>query len=431
VNHHATRTTGGVARTLARVVLAAALMLGTAAQAEDIAALARLAPQPTVQAARAQLHAAEAALAAARNPWSASAQVGYASSAFNNPAPLTGTTTQDAVQTQLTLSVNPFPNGDSADAIRKAELNVQAARLAYRETLVSVQVAAVLAAAQVGLARDGLSAARRAMDVAEASLTAVRLQVARGAASAADARQAEAAVRAARERVQAGEENVRLALSGAAPYWGAGVPSVDAPGPPVPAEPPAVQRARLGTGLAELDLAAAQRALIPVVQVTYGRGPVSVSLDSRSLQPRATYTYSTREDPLRPAWSFSVGAAVEFGAGTLPGVDAVRARLAAAVASEQAARMEAALHAESLEVRLTQARRGVALAQAALADAERTLTETRAREQLGLVSPLVTARAALDVTAAQADVANANLNALNALLDLYRFYNRPLFEEAR
>ncbi|PNY79718.1 TolC family protein [Deinococcus koreensis] len=420
-------------------VLLLALTLGLpGAYAQDLSPLGSLNAQPSVQAARAQEEAARLGVQAARGLYSLGGGLTYSRSTFADGTPGEGLPAggvQAGVQGQLGLTLRPFVVGDTATATRRAELTLDLARLGVRDALSAVQGAALSAAAAVAGARGAQAAAEAGAVETGRRLEVARLRSERGDLSAAELRGAEALMREASEQVRAAGETLAQALAQAQVYFGAAVPDLPLPARPPEGEDAASVRARVELDLARLDLAQAERALLPTVQASFtrtlegGRTSLGVSLDSAALAPRLSVGFtSVVGDPPAPRSTLSLGAAFDLSAAGVAGVDAARARVRSAALALEGARRDGALQRGALNLQLDQAERLLALRLAAVQDAEQELAETQAREALGVVGPLETLRALGTLQGARVQVGAARSEQLARLIALYRLSALPLTE---
>ena len=388
---------------------------------------------PSLVQARLGLEAAQAQLRAQESPVSLQAQA--ANTWLNFPSPIPDT---QVVNASVGVAFTPFPFGDTADAITQARLGVEQAALGLRQAKTALEAQALEAAYRVRLAQVGLEVAQSGARLAQASLEAVRLRAQREAASPAEVRQAEAQLRQAQLQVEDAGRTLELARRNLSDLLGtANLAIPPAPPLPLPATPPSVRQAELQVAQAQLAYARAERSIWPVAQASYTyntspRDSFSLSLNSRTLQPQLGYSYqnpslSSTGQP-RPESQFQLGVSLNLSPAVFDALEAGRKQVQAAQAALEAAKRTAALQEASLRSAWQGAEAQVGLAQTALQDAVRALSEARERERLGLTSPLATLQAELGLAQARLALEQANLNRLSRILDLYRFYAEPLSE---
>ncbi len=115
----------------------------------------------------------------------------------------------------------------------------------------------------------------------------------------------------------------------------------------------------------------------------------------------------------------------------LDALEAAQKQVDAARQALEVARRNSKLQEDLLRSSLQTAEQSLANALQARADAERSLVETRERERLGLLSPLAALQAELALAQARLGVEQAELNRVQRILDLYRFYALPPSEVNR
>ena len=408
--------------------------------------LGLLEAHPALQAARLSFSAAQARLGAATSPVSVNVSGGVNTLDRDVlalipeiPGVLEFPTTTGQLSTDVTF--RPLVFGDVADLVSQRELDAEGALLDYRETLTSLEARALEAALGVRLAEESLELARRGVELAETALEVTRRRLARGAATERALRDAQAGVQEAQTfagRAEADLNLARLTLVGLVgearlpPGSDLLKPLLDLP--LVGGVPLEVQRARLELALAQVNARNVSRNLYPTVQAGYtqnldDRSSLSLSLDSRTLQPSLGYDYV---DPGRGLLqstvrgTFSVGFSLDLSPGTYRAVDAAQTLVEAARAGLQAAEGGAALQREGLENALSQAQRDLALREARFGNAQQDFEEARRREDLGLSTSLETLGALVDLLEADVDLRSARQRVLVSLLDLYEFYALPV-----
>ena len=401
---------------------------------------------PALQAARLSFIAAQGRVGAATSPVSVNVSGGVNTLdrdvlAFlpEIPGVLEFPGTTGLLSTDLTF--RPLVFGDVADLVSQRELDAEGALLDYRETLTGLEAQALEAALGVQLAEESAELARRGVELAETALEATRRRLARGAATDRALRDAQAGVQEARTFTQRAEADLNLArltlvsLAGEASFPPGDdllEPLLDLP--LLRGTPLEVQRARLDLALAQVSARNASRDLYPIVQAGYtqnldDRSSLSLSLDSRTLQPSLGYDYI---DPGRGLLqntvrgTFSVGFSLDLSPGTYRAVDAAQTLVEAARAGVRAAEEGAALRREGLENLLSQARRDLEVREARFGNAQRDLEEARRREDLGLSTSLETLGALVDLLEADVGLRSARQRVLVSLLDVYEFYAVPV-----
>ena len=410
--------------------------------------LAGVPSHPAVRSAQAALAAAEARLRAARNPIS-----------FNVSSSLTQLDVDEIDLDPLTPGVQPlektligfsagvtfrpFVFGDIADLVDQREIAVAQARLDLAAAVVSLQVRTLEAGYELELAAGGVEVAEQGVALAQEALAATEVRAARGAASERDVREATNGLSEAENVLLDALANQELAELSLRSLWGAAEPATVAGaeiGESVAALPPPsgsaadVLRAGLQVRLAEIAPRGAQRALLPTAQAGYSfnlgdHDTLSLSIESRTLQPNVNFSHEAQgrsfpQTEIRGA--LQVGVAWSISPEIFNAIDAAEAQLEAARLGLVAARQGAELQSRALENSLAQAERAKTLAETRFADANARLTETRARVEAGIATPIELQSDALALTRAQLALDSARLNVLRSTLDLHELYAQPL-----
>ncbi|MGK0618190.1 MAG: TolC family protein [Meiothermus cerbereus] len=404
---------------------------------------------PSLLQARLGLEAAQAQLRATLSPLSFQAQGGFSFFEVSPPPgaptcpnplnPQCATLPTDGRQITLGLTFTPFPFGDVSDAANQAALGVEQAALSLRQARTQLEAQAVEAALRVRLAETGLEVARLGQRLAQANLEASKLRESRGAASPSEVRQAEASLRQAALQLADAERNLALARQSLADLIGQG--SATPPRLAVPTEgvPPLVRQAELQLANAQIAFGRALRGILPVVQGSYTRNTsdhdsLTFSINSRTLQPSLSYTNQSqgRTAPQnRIVGTLQIGLSANITLGVADAIEAAQKQVDAARQALEAARRNSKLQEDLLRSSLQTAEQSLANALQARADAERSLTEARERERLGLVSPLSSLQAELALAQARLSLEQAELNRTQRILDLYRYFALPLSEVNR
>ena len=410
--------------------------------------LATVQNHPAVRAQAALLAAAQAQLDVVYSPVSFSASANYTLLALDLPEAPPGEESPDIpsnlVGFSLGTSFRPFVFGDTADLAQTRRLELEKARLAYLETLSALETQALGAAAQVAVAEESLVLATEGHALAESALTATRSRQTRGAAGESEVRVLELQLREAESRLASALANLDLARRSLVNVVG----EVKAPGivrlEPISGTLPEVQRAQLDLALARVGVAGTERALYPTAQGSYtvllgdDKSELSVSVESRTLQPGLTYSYANPKQGAAgfsapegvPAsalkGSFTVGVALNISPEAFGALEAAEARVVAAEAGLRATLDNAELTALSLQNALQTARLGLELARQTVADAGATLQDANTRRGLGLATDLEVSQAELTLTQARLSERSAELNLLEAALDTYRTYAVPI-----
>lgn len=416
------------------VLLASLLQSALAAAPLDFEeALGLALSSPGVRLAEMRVASAEHGLAVASSPVSASLSAGYGQTwgsldapTLAEPRSLSG---GDWDPFTFTATFNVVPAGPRHDALRRARW--AAARAAH-------DLRDARAAALAGVSRDYLSALRagqrevlRALELglAGASLAAAEARYEVGAASEAERLQAQIALsRAESERAGAGRASLQ-ALAALSLALNTDVRAVAGEPPAGKTPEPTgleaqllrrsdVREARLAVLEAELNAEAAWRNTLPsgALSVAYTRTAdaqrfqLGAGFDSRSLQPSLSASYdpdaaSPSELPQTNAASVRLGLSLEVPLD--PALPAAQAAAALAVReSELQLAQTLALARLDVEIKgheLSASEATVALSQRLLEQSRRVEADTRARLELGLVSPL-------DVQQAELTSAEAELN---------------------
>ena len=424
--------------------------------------LVTLEDNPRYVAAQAAVDAAEAQLRAAYNPASLEVQGTYNTtdtdpSAAPQPEPQQqpeqpeegggggAPVSPNSSQFSANATFRPFPFGDTRDLVRQQELALEDALLDFRETVTSLQGQALESALQLRLALQSVELANNTLEAARSGLEATRTRFERGAANERELRDAEANFRQAQNFVQNAQANLELArLSLSTLDLGPFGNAIENASPeevdmllelPQVAEglPLAVRRSQVSLGQAAIGVGGAQRDLYPTAQASYNyflddRSSVSASLESRTLQPSVGYSYqdparSGPESVVNGSLTLSVSASLSFG--LFNEIDAVRDQRRAAQAGVEASEENAELQLVTFTNVLNEAERTLELERIQFRNARRDFEENQQRQDLGLINPLETQQALVDLLEADTELRQARLSALQARLDLYEFYALP------
>lgn len=370
----------------------------------------------------------------------------------------------NAFQFSATARFRPFVFGDIADLAKQREIDLAKSQLSYRETLASLEAQALEAAAQVGLAQSSYELAKEALDLSASVLSITETRLEKGAASDADLRTAQANLLEAQNSLRSAELNLELARRGLANLVGEAnlgeMPKLE----PVTGTLPDVSRAQLDAQLASVGVGNSQRGLFPVGQVSYTlpiaheetvtdalgnesqqkavNSELSLSLESRTLQPSLSYSYQNPKQTVagfaaQPQLglgladlqgSLSIGVSLSISPDALAQLEAANAQLNAAQARLQATQDGAAITELTLNNNLETSQLKLELAKAQLANAELALDDSQKRLELGLATELDLKQAELALTQAKLAQLSANFSYLQAVLATYRSYAIPVSE---
>lgn len=432
-----------------RYLMAMLWMWGVAvlAQGELQAFLAPLQSHPAVVASRALVEAAEARYRAVYTPVGFTLQGAYTRLSFDDEVILPPglELPENLINIELGLNVRPFPFGDIADLAAQRRIELERARLSYRQTLSRLEVQALELALQLRLAEAGREVATAALALSEAALAATRLRFERGAAGAGELAEAEARLAEAQQGVREAEDNLALARLSLSQLVGEARLTELPELVPVSGTLPEVLQAEYDLALAEVGRANSARALYPVAQLSYtvpldARSELALAIESRTLQPSLRYSYSNPRqsfggfspppgvDPSALRSTLTVGVALEISGERLAAADAALAQLAAAQAGLAAARDSAELTARSLAAALESSALGRGVAERNLELAEQRLAETRQRRELGLASELELLQAELSLRQAELSARRSELERVSSILATYSSYALPLSE---
>lgn len=415
--------------------LALALALGGAL---GQSALAPLKTHPLAQQGQALLEAARKALEAQAAPVALNLQGNYARLGYEcTPQALCASLPSTAGSLTLSLALTPFPFGEVAEGLARAQLAYRRAELGYRKALTALQAQAVAAYGRHRVALLGVEAAAKGLELAEKVLEAARKRQ----ANPRELREAELALGEAQNRLEEARRGLELAKRTAEGLVDLAKPLPDLP-PPQGRTPLLLEEARLALAEAEIAQQSALRALLPQVQASYllytsGNDTLALNLSSRTLQPTLAYT---RQDPARQPTPFPGGGAyrtaeelrlslsLTLSPGLFAALEAAQAQVRGAEASLRAQERQAQLQEETLKNALLSAQRALELARARLAHQEQGLQETRRRTALGLESPVALLQAELSLAQAQLALAQAEAEVHHRLMELYQFYGELLPE---
>lgn len=404
--------------------------------------LASLQEYPAMQAAKERVLSARLALEAAYDPVSLSV-TGSTTSLFNDPVDLDPVTPGDqglpgsATNLSAAVTFRPFVFGDTADQADQRQIELKQAQLEAAAGLAQLEANALDAALALGLAQESLATATQGAQLAEASLSATKQRYANGAATIRELRNAQTGAAQAHDFVTSAEEGLALAkLSLASLVGDATPPDLDSlTDLPLPSGTPvSVQRADLNAALVEVGIRSARRSVYPVAQASYNwniddHNTVGIALESRTLQPKLSYSYSDPGTPYPQNATYgnlTIGVSAKISPGVFQGLAATDANLRAAQSNVEAAERAATVQRASLDNALAQARRTLVLERRKLDDARATLDEAGKRETLGLDIPLTTQNASLELTRQALSVRQARQDVFDKTLAYYSFYALPL-----
>ncbi len=416
---------------------------------------------PRYVAAQAAVDAAEAQLRAAHNPASLEVQGTYNTTdtdADPSAAPQVEPQQQEqpdeggqpmgapnATQLSANATFRPFPFGDVRDLVRQQELALESAVLDFREAVTGLENQALETALQFQLAQQSVQLAENTLEAAQSALEATQTRFDRGAANERELRDAQANLQQAQNfsrNAQANLELARLSLQNLDLADFIEVLENQADGDistlitlPRVTEglPLSVQRSQISLGQAGIGVGSARRDLYPVAQASYSynlddRSSVSISTESRNLQPSVGYTY---RDPARAGsetavnGSLQVGVSANISFGVFDEIDAAERQREAARARLESSRENAEVQNASLLNALNEAERTVALEQIQFGNALQDFEENRQRQEVGLITPLETQQSLVDLLEEDTELSQARFSALQALLDTYEFYALP------
>ena len=284
-----------------RLLLLPLLTLPALAQS----ALSPLKDHPLLKQAEAYLLAARKSLEAQAAPLALNVQGNYLRYGYTcEPEAVCASLPEAAQSLTLALVLTPFPFGEVADGVERAQIALRRAELAYRKTRAGLEAQAVAAYGRYQEARLGVRIAEKGLELAQKALEAARKRQ----ANPKELREAELALEEAQNRLEEARRGLALALEAARDLV-----DPEAPLPPIPepkgTTPLSLEEARLNLLEAQIALEAAQRNLLPTLQGSYTRYPsgndtLSLSLSSKTLQPTLAYT---RQNPAQAATALPGG----------------------------------------------------------------------------------------------------------------------------
>lgn len=384
---------------------------------------------PELQAVRASVAAAEAALGQARNPIALDLNV----AAQTRSDPLASAAPVANLGTGVTAY--PFNYGPQGQIVRTRELELAQAQLNHRQALVRLEIKTLRSAFEFELSRQALALAQRGAVAAEQVRETTQLRHTRGMATVVDVRNAEAEEQRKSNLVATLTANLELAEATLTALVGearlAQLPDLRTP----EGTPANVRNSDIAVQLARLGASEATRGFYPVAEVTYNldlseQSRVSASLSSRDLAPRVGYTYAS------DGWDDGVKLSVRLSATISPeqfqNVTRLEQLQVAAEANQRAAGRDAAAQEGLLLNRIEETARNEELATFVFENAERSLREVQQRQSLGIATPLETQQAIIALANAGASLWDSLYDArrqhMMALLDLHEFYDLPISE---
>ncbi|WP_105316595.1 TolC family protein [Thermus tenuipuniceus] len=403
-------------------------------------ALDPLQEHPLLRQAQALLEAARKGVEAQAAPVALNLQGNYTRLGYEcTPSSLCQNLPGTGGSLTLSLVLTPFPFGEAADGLARAQIAYRRAELGYRKALTALQAQAVAAHGRHRQALLGVEAAAKGLELAEKALEAARKRQ----ANAKELREAELAVLEAKNRLEEARRGLELAKRAAAGLVDLEKPLPNIP-PPRGSTPLALEEARLSVAEAGIAYESALRALLPQAQASYllylsGNDTLALTLSSRSLQPTLSYT---RQDPARQPTAVPGGGSyrtqeelrlslsLTLSPGLLEALEAATFQKQGAEEALRATEVQAGLQEATLRHALQGAEAALALARKRLAAQEQAYEEVRQRLALGLESPLALLQAELSLVQARLGLAQAESEYRNRLMDLYQFYGELLPEVA-
>ncbi len=419
---------------ISSLCLLLSLFLGATswASAENVsvaAFLGLLQNSPELQATRASVAAAEAALNQARKPVALDLNV----AAQTRSDPLAPATPVANLGTGVTAY--PFNYGPQGQTVRTRELELAQARLNYRQALVRLEIKALRSTFELELNRQALALAQRGTVAAEQIRETTQLRYTQGVATIVDVRNAEAEEQRKKNLVSTFAANLELAEATLTELVGqarlARLPDLRTP----EGTPANLRYSDITVQLARIGASGAVRDFYPVAEVTYNldlseQSRVSASLSSRDLAPRVGYTYASN------GWDDGVRLSVRLSTTISPeqfqNVTRLEQLQVAAEENQRAAERDATTQERQLLNRIAETARNKELASFIFKNAERSLREVQQRQLLGVATPLDTQQAVVALANAGASLWDSLYDArrqhMLALLDLYEFYGLPVLE---
>ncbi|WP_038056408.1 TolC family protein [Thermus amyloliquefaciens] len=400
-------------------------------------ALDPLREHPLLRQAQALLEAARKGLEAQAAPLAFNLQGNYARLGYEcTPASLCPSLPATGGSLTLALVLTPFPFGETADGLARAQIAYRRAELGYRKALTALQAQAVAAYGRYQLALLGEKLAQKGRELAQTALEAARKRQ----ANPKELREAELALKEAENRLLEAQRNVELAKKGAEGLVDLTKPLPEIP-PPQGTTPLALEEARLSLEEARIAYAASLRTLFPEVKASYllypsGNDTLALSLSSRNLQPTLAYT---RQDPgqrptslpggsYRTAEELRLSLSLTLTPGLFAALEAAAAQVRGAEEALKAAERQARLQGETLESSLRASRLALELARLRQEAGKKALEEAVKRLELGLESPLALLQAELSLLQAELALAQAENDLRNKWMELYQFYGELLPE---
>lgn len=408
--------------------LTGALLIGCSSFFADAATvdletfLAALSARPELVAAEARVQAAEANLAQAQPP--AALDLSVSSQALV-------TNLLDDARVDVGVTAYPFVYGQRGDTVRLRELELEGARLDLREARAGLEARALENVLSLDLAERTLALTRTAAAAASRSLEAMDLRYRRGVATMSGLRDAQAGQRRTQNLVLNAEADLMLAKTALTGLVGgarlAVVPELAIP----EGASFSLRRAELAVALAQIGEAGAARRFYPVAELNYAydvsaEGRVTASVTSADLAPRVGYSFD--RDGYIGSGALSLRVSATLSPDQFQNATRLGELLRAAQATLQAAEQNAVTDEALIRNRWAETGRGRELGTFVFRNAEKTLTEVRQREVLGVGTPLETQAAAVALAEVGLELREARREQFAALLDLYEFYGLPVSE---
>ncbi len=394
---------------------------------------------PGVRAARASLNATELNLHQAFDPVVLEGSATYGRLFIDGSHPNADNLEENAAQFSASLSFRPFPYGDIGDLVSQRKLDMEKARLNYRETLTNLEVQALEAASGLRLAQEALVLAQEGFDLSETALKSTQIRFDKGAANQRELRESEKGLVEAQKFLDDAKANLALAIFSLKSLVGeVDIPDLPEFSEPI-GEPLEVLRAQINIELANISVGSAQRDIYPTLRASYDLGvsdstTLSTSIETRTLQPKLGILYDGTgqggtESGFRQGVGidsqFSIGVSMNISPGTFDNLSFANEQRQATKEALTAATISAEIQHATLVRDLEQAERQLRLAEVEFDHSQKVLAETQIRQEAGLSIPLETQQVAVELTEDSLDLQSAKQERLSKQLAFYNFYAIP------
>ncbi|WP_291424159.1 TolC family protein [Deinococcus sp.] len=335
------------------------------------------------------------------------------------------------------LRATPFNYGDVGARRQLAQIAVDQARAGYQTALANLEGQVVVAALRAQLADSSVGLAQQSVQAAQMALQAIQTRFDGGGATHNELEQARLTLAQAQSAVQQSQENSALAHATLRDLTGSPeIPAVTPLGVPANMQSVAVAQAQFAVRRAQIAYEQARWNSLPNLQASYSHrlsssssaaANLAIGIDSRNVAPTASFSYGPATAPTnRITDQLTLGVSFDASLANLEAPALAKNALDQAQAGFAAAQRQSDLQLQGLNIAYQQAQRDLALRQQAVNLARQNQKDAEARRDLGLISPLEAAQAAVATYQAQLAADQATLSQTTAASNFYTFFGLPL-----